>query len=94
MAGLKLTGKRIWKYELPDPTCYVSIPNGAVLLKAAVQRGKVCVWALVDPDAVPIGREFITVGTGHSFPDHITEQLTYVDTVFFDNGLVFHVFVD
>jgi hypothetical protein len=81
----------IWKYWLPiDNTVYIEMPDGAEVLTVQMQRDKACIWALVDPQAMPMARRFSWRGTGHPVePDHGR----YIGTVhMLDGGLVFHLF--
>jgi hypothetical protein len=80
---------RIFKYELIiGDRVTVPMPQGAKVLTAQSQRGELCLWAEVDPNAPPVDRCFRIVGTGHRFdPD----GLRYVATV--QSGLlVWHVY--
>ena len=46
--------KTIWKFELELRTIqHVIMPAGAVILTAQMQKDKLCIWALVDPEGVP-----------------------------------------
>ena len=62
------TIKTIWKYELRiTDTQVVEMPDGAEVLHVGCQAGKICLWALVDPEAALIPYEFQIVGTGHPY---------------------------
>jgi hypothetical protein len=88
--------KSIWKFELRPAVTFqtVSMPPNSVVLTAQVQREKICVWALVDPNDV--GRVDYPVWvhcTGHPVRDAAI-QGRYVASVQLAGGaLVFHVFV-
>lgn len=81
----------IWKYKIDVVgTQKINMPLDAEILSVQVQKNSPCLWARVDPDAVLVGRLFITHGTGHVVPettgDHIgTYQLD-------DGDSVMHVF--
>jgi hypothetical protein len=69
----------------------VQIPRGAKLLSVQIQRGNLCVWALVDP-GMPTENRLISVhGTGHPLSDD--DHGTFLGTVQMAGGdLVWHVF--
>lgn len=81
--------KQIWKFNVPTFGT-IDIPKGAELLSVHAQNDAVCLWALVDPTAVPVRRLFVTYGTGHPIAD---ENGKYIGTVHLEGGaLVLHVF--
>ena len=80
--------QRVHKYELPSPSTPLNLPRGAVLLHVAPQRGRLCLWALVTPDAPLEMRHIVVVGTGQDLPD---VPLTPIGTIF-DGPLVWHAF--
>lgn len=81
----------VYKYQIKI-TDYqdVTLHKGAKILCIKNQTGKICIWALVNPDETE--QETIKLrcaGTGHL----IEEDVEYIDTVFVYNGdLVFHFF--
>lgn len=82
----------IWKYEI-NITEYVSIdmPYGAQILTVQKQGDKICLWAVVSPQAKTQLRNFMWAGTGQPLPDTFNEK--YIGTVQFDDGKwVFHLF--
>lgn len=82
--------KTIWKYDL-EPACLIEMPIGAKVLSIHQQKGQICLWALVDPEADYEVRHFVFHGTGH----HINEKgpLNFVGTAQFHEGeFMFHVF--
>ena len=82
----------IWKYVL-DEDAEPEMPVGAVVIEVGQQHGKICVWAIVDPSAQRIKREFRVFGTGHQI--EAAEELKYEGTAHLESlGLVFHVFSD
>ena len=86
--------RTIWKFELRvDDLQTVSMPPDSKVLTAQVQREKVCIWALVDPNnAQRIDYPVWVHGTGHPVTD--AAQGRYVTSVQLAGGaLVFHVFV-
>jgi len=84
-------GKTIWKFPLVlSDRIIVSMPKGAEILHVGLQGGTPCLWALVDPDAPKIAREFRAFGTGHSIPDH---PGGHVGTLLvMGDSLVIHIF--
>ena len=80
----------IWKFEIRVGENRVSMPSGARVLTAQIQRGTLCVWALVDPSHSVESVTFSVVGTGHEFNP---VGKTYVGTVQ-DGPLVWHVWFE
>lgn len=83
----------VYKYgPLPPDRSFQSLHHGAQVLHAALQRGEMFLWALVDPSQTrKEDRAFLFTGTGHAFEasdgyDHISTVLTE------DQRFVFHVF--
>ena len=71
----------------------IEMPRGAQVLKCDMQRGNLCLWAIVDPSLELVHRYFRVVGTGHAFDD--LDAGSFVGTVqetFAGGELVFHVF--
>jgi hypothetical protein len=87
--------KTIWKFELlVEDFQTVSMPQDSKVLTVQVQQGKVCIWALVDPnDTCKIDCPIWIHGTGHPVTNAAVFG-RYVSSVQLDDGaLVFHVFV-
>lgn len=82
--------KTIHKYPLDPRRPIVEMPIGAKVLSVQIQRGDVCLWALVDTSAEIERRAFIVLGTGHEVPDNDGEFVATFQME--DLGLVFHVF--
>lgn len=82
----------IWKYQLEmKGEQLVEIPNNAILLDVQVQNKAPCLWAMVDPDRLPIKRKLFIYGTGELTIDGFPGN--YIATFQADGGaLVFHVF--
>lgn len=62
----------IHKFALPNGPLDVNIvklPQGAIVRRVASQRGRLYLWAEVDPDARPIERVFHVYGTGWPITD-------------------------
>lgn len=85
----------IWKYKLEmKDRQELKLPRGAKLLSAIDQRGKVVLYALVDPDPkVPKMVRIIKMfGTGNQC-DFADFQGTFLGTVkLVSGGFVIHVF--
>ena len=80
----------IWKFHVRvDDRVIVSMPRGARILHAGLQRGEIHVWAIVDQDAPLVNRALLVRGTGH--PMRGADMFPHVGTVFM-GSLVFHVF--
>lgn len=77
-----------YKLEITDSQ-FVSMPRGAKLLKVGFQKDDLFVWAMVKNLDTKL-RYFGIYGTGH--PIEFYEIEIYLDTVFQNNGLVWHVF--
>lgn len=56
----------IYKYplEVTDEQI-IDMPGSARLLSVQMQRGVVCLWAWVDPNAIPKKRHIVIIGTGN-----------------------------
>lgn len=82
----------IWKFPLrPEEPLVIDMPQGAEVLHVAVQGTQACIWALVDPEAQVVGRQFRVVGTGRFVPAIAPGK--YVGTFMLLEGLlVLHVF--
>ena len=84
--------KVIWKFVIQEPypvtSMLVSMPAGAAILSAQLQRDTICLWALVDTNSVIRDRIIDIVGTGIVIPDL---RRNYIATVQQGN-LVWHVF--
>lgn len=82
----------IHKVTLDQRRMVYEMPRGARFLSAGCQGPNVVLWYLCDP-AEPIEeRRILVLGTGHVAPDDIADW-TFVSTVQYTDGLVFHLFV-
>lgn len=86
----------VYKYALAleklsdDGRIVVELPEQALVRSAHEQRGVICIWAEVDPNAKLVARTFHVVPTGHPLPDKIGR---FIDSVHFDHSnYVFHVY--
>ncbi len=85
--------KAIWKFLLSRAGDQeIELPRGAELLTVQVQRGVICLWAVVDPNTTERDlRTFYIVGTGHPMPEN--PMVEYVGTIQeLEGALVWHVF--
>jgi hypothetical protein len=82
--------RTIFKYQLDLGPNDVQMPEGAEVLDVQMQRGEICLWALVSPSAPEVDRIFTIFGTGHPVP---ADGLKFIATIQASNGaLVRHVF--
>jgi hypothetical protein len=79
--------KVIYKYELART---VTLPINSQILKAGMQNGIMCIWALVDVnEKQTYYATFEIIGTGSIFEfDYLTH--TYIDSLF-DGPFVWHI---
>ena len=83
--------KAVWKFQLDLVQVQtLSLPEGAKVLDACVQREHLCLWMLVDPEATKVARTYHLFGTGYEIPDRTAGH--YVATYHLDSGFVFHLF--
>ena len=88
--------KTIWKYPLPVGVEFtLQLPEGAEVMAVRLQQGHVLdnqpvIWALVDPGAPKVAREFSIYATGDPIEGPI-DLFGYVDT-WQSGGLVWHLF--
>lgn len=85
MSDQKLT---IYKYPLTDEVSVLDLPKEARVLTANEQRGQICVWVLLDPEADTVPRTLRVIGTGWILPG---DPGRYIATVF-SGMFVWHVF--
>ncbi len=83
--------KVIYKYKLDFSEIQdVPMPAGAKILSAQMQKGSLCMWALVDPAKVDESVRIYIAGTGHNINN---ENMVYIDTFQQLGGeFVFHAF--
>jgi hypothetical protein len=86
----------VWKFGLATKDTKLEMPTGATLLWAGTQpddipgQYRVCLWALVNPDARMVYRTVATRATGKE----VSAEWPYVSsfTMGEQDELVFHVF--
>ena len=83
--------KKIWKFPLSIvDEISINMPKGAEILSVQVQKNNPCIWALVDPYAEVVKRNFSIFGTGHAI---IEDNYIFIGTFQLYNGdLVLHLF--
>jgi len=84
--------KTIWKFQLGvGRVTDVEMPDGARVLTAQAQAGRVYVWATVDPSvSLTSTRSFEIIGTGWDVDE---APRRYISTVQLSGGeFIFHVF--
>ena len=82
----------IYKYNLNFTEKSIEIAIGAKLLSVSEQHGDIILWAMHDKAENETERlTFHIVGTGQPFSDFNCE---YFDTVFMNDGLVWHIFFE
>lgn len=84
--------KTIWKYELETLDLFgLDMPRGAEVLTVQMQKGKPCLWAVVDTGNDKENRTFAIHGTGHDVNN--ADSKKYIGTYQLMGGdLVFHMF--
>lgn len=84
----------VWKFSVPiADTSTVMIPRGAELIHFATQDpdDTPYVWAICNPNAPKVRRQFRLAGTGH--PLLVSRSAKYIGTIHVqDRKLVFHLF--
>lgn len=81
---------KVFKYTLPFESSFlIDAPSVFEPIHVEEQHGKLCLWAIVDPDFEIVPHRFHIVGTGHEMID----VGKYVGTAVRGfGGLVWHVF--
>jgi len=81
----------IWKYELAITDIQqLEIPHKGTILSVANQNGKLCLWALVNPNLVSYIRTIEIIGTGNPIDKSPVER-KFIGTAVI-NPFVWHVF--
>lgn len=82
----------VYKYPVPiGDTVEIVLPEGAQILKVAVQMNESMMWALVNPHNKHVTRKFRFAGTGHHLDP--SKNYSFIDTFMMNGGsLVFHIF--
>ena len=83
--------KTIHKFPLAPPFI-LNIPANAKILTVQAVDNMPFVWVELDTDEPYIKRNLMVVGTGHSFPKHVTKH-EYIGTFQVDGGeIIIHVY--
>lgn len=83
----------VWNYPVPvEDSFSLLMPLGARPLTVQLQRGRPCLWALVNPDEPKVAHHFVLCGTGRE-RDIPAGSMRHVGTFQLSEGdLVFHLF--
>jgi hypothetical protein len=68
----------------------ISVPFGANILTAQLQNNDVVVWYSCEPTNVKVDVVILVMMTGEDFPYN---DVTYINTVQWPNGMIGHVYV-
>lgn len=84
----------ILKYQLEiTDRQTLKLPANARFLSVQNQKGALCLWVYVQPEASPLVRTIRIVGTGHQLPIDFLTKHVFIGTVVQDEiGAVWHVF--
>lgn len=77
----------IHKYELHAGETVLQLPEAADPVHLAIQHGKLCLWAMLDPLATRVSRRFLVCATGEAIPSSTSYLGTVLESVY-----VWHVF--
>lgn len=87
----------IWKFPVKiDDEVNVTMPADAKIIKIGMQGAFLCFWAQIgvnengQPLHVSKIKKYLIVGTGMIYDKG--QSLRHVETVFQDNGFVWHIF--
>jgi hypothetical protein len=85
--------KTIWKYPLSEnlEDQIISVPRGGEFLSAQKQGEILCLWYLVNPEALKEELKITIIGTGHTLQEGFDG--IYLGTVQYAEGsLIWHIF--
>lgn len=80
--------RTIWKYSLGGPYPEVEMPQGAEVIRFAMQDAVPCIWARVDTTSPLRKRYFAIVGTGNEISFEFNAYRGTCD----DGPFVWHLF--
>jgi len=85
---------KVFKYEFPIRDHFeLELPRFAQILSVQEQKGKACMWALVDDQMDTVTRDFMVFGTGHNLEEPLNGELKYISTLQLVGGsFVCHLF--
>lgn len=83
---------KIYKYPLGRTSLpqRIEMPVNSTVLKAAIQDGIFCIWAMVATEAITEYRTFVIITTGESI-NYPISSMVYVDTIL-TSHFVYHIF--
>jgi hypothetical protein len=84
---------KMFKYLIPwSPSIIVlDMPSSAKPVKVGLDHGsRMAFWAIIVQETDRALFQFLWVATGETAPNH----MTYVDTLIYPNGEVWHLFYD
>ena len=82
----------IYKYTLHiTDLCDYDLPEGAEILSVAEQRGRLCMWALLNPNAPKKTRHIEIIGTGNPIVNDMGIDRKFIGTAIVE-PFVWHVF--
>ena len=81
----------IWKFDIGESfDSWMEMPKGAKILSVQIQKGRLCLWAIVNPDAERVPRHIVVVGTGHELGFC---NGAFINTIQMAGGdLIWHIF--
>lgn len=84
----------IYKYDVSRLVNVIEMPIGAKILSCKLHNGKVYIWAFTDDNKPTEIRVFRGIHTGYPGQPNIKthEELEFIDTIQFSNGIVAHYF--
>ena len=83
---------KIWKFYLGvGPETTVTLPKGAQVLSVGTQDELIHMWAIVDPDAARIEKNFHIVSTGEPC-EHVRGMKFCGMAMMHGGSLIFHIF--
>ena len=86
--------KVIWKFELHEKVIQrIGLPLGYEILALKTQKGKPCIWVLVDPNELKEEETFEIYGTGDIVTYDMGIDRKYIGTFLSeDDNFVWHLF--
>ncbi len=88
--------KTTYKYTMPAQAFanfIIPLPEGAKVVKAAMQGADRVFWAVVESEAIVVDdRTFRLFPTGAAIPEHDEWEYRYIDTFFEGHFFVWHLY--
>ena len=83
----------IWKYEIQGAARQtVMMPKDAEILTAQMQGSRICLWAMVDPEAPKKRREIEVLGTANLLASEVRMYIGTVQVQSNTTPFVLHIF--